>query len=138
MNHHDSQKRIAFTALIVTLVSLDTYIAFALARQQPIPWAMVAPYGALMAVGLLALPLVWWRHRAGSMCATALGVLNLLAELLATSGGLQLPAPMAQPTSPLIASTVAVSALVIVYGVRAWREPVPLQDRAVEPQTPSQ
>lgn len=114
--------RLAFTALVATLLSLDAYVAVALARQQPVPWAAVAPYATLAVAGLLAAPLVWWRQRAGYVGATAFGLLNVIANLLASAGGVWRVGALPQPTMPLIASTVTISALVVLYGVRAWRE----------------
>ena len=122
MDNHSTNVRIAFSALVATVFSLGLGVALGLARQHPLPGLIVAINGTIMTAALFALPLVWWRHKIGYACAIAVGVVNVVGDASAIISGLPFSQGMPEGTIAIIVSQIIVSALVIVYGVRAWRE----------------
>lgn len=122
MNNQSANVRIAFSALIATLFSLGLGVALGLARQHPLQGLIVAINGTIMTAGLFALPLVWWRHKAGYACAIAVGVINVVGDASAIMSGLPFSPGMPQGTIAIIGSQIGASVLVIFYCMRAWRE----------------
>jgi len=123
MEKQSPNVQMAVGALIATLFSLGIGVALGLARQHPMPGPIITINGTIMTVGLFALPLVWWRHKAGYICAIAVGLINVLGDGFAISTGLPFSEGMPQGTIAVIVSQIIASVLVIVYGIRAWREP---------------
>ena len=122
MREPSANVRIAVSSLVATLFSLGLGVALGLARQHPMPGMIVTINGTIMTVGLFALPLVWWSQKIGYGCAVAVGVVNVLGDAFAIATGLPFSEGMPQGTIAILVSQIAVSALVIVYCLRAWRE----------------
>lgn len=122
MNNQSANVRLAFSALLATLFSLGLGVALGLARQHPLPGLIVTVNGTIMTVGVFALPLVWWRHKAGYACAVVVGLVNVVGDASAIMSGLPFSQSMPQGTITIIVSQIIVSGAVIYYGVRAWRE----------------
>jgi hypothetical protein len=88
MTDQSANVRIAFSALLATLFSLALGVAIGLARQHPFPGLIITTNGTIMTLGLFALPLVWWRHKAGYACAIAVGTANVVGDVAAIISGL--------------------------------------------------
>jgi hypothetical protein len=114
---------VAVSALIATLFSLGLGVAVGLVRQHPMPGIVITSNGTIMTVGFFALPLVWWRYKVGYVCAIAVGLVNVIGDILAIASGLPFAEGMPQGTIAIIVSQIIVSVLVIVYCLRSWREP---------------
>jgi len=113
---------IAVSALVATLFSLGLGVALGLVRQHPMPGMIITVNGTILTVGLFALPLVWWRHKAGYICAILVGLINVVGDVSAIVSGLPFSEGMPEGTLAVILSQILVSALVIVYCIRAWKE----------------
>jgi hypothetical protein len=122
MEKPSTNVRVAVSALMATLFSLGLGVALGLSRQHPMPGPIITINGTIMTVGLFALPLVWWREKVGYACAVAVGLVNVLGDAFAVATGLPFSEGMPQGTIAVILSQIAVSALVIVYCLRSWRE----------------
>lgn len=122
MEQPSANVRIAVSSLVATLFSLGLGVAVGLAKQHPMPGMIVTINGTLMTVGLFALPLVWWHHKAGYVCAIAVGLINVIGDVFAIATGAPFSQGMPQGTIVVIVSQILVSALVILYCIRAWKE----------------
>ena len=122
MGEPSTNVRFAVSSLVATLFSLGLGVAVGLARQHPMPGLIITINGTIMTVGLFALPLVWWRHRTGYACAIAVGVVNVIGDAFAIASGVPFSEGMPQGTIAIIVSQIAVSAVVAVSCVRAWRD----------------
>lgn len=122
MSEPSTNVRVAVSSLVATLFSLGLGVALGLARQHPMPGMVVTINGTIITVGLFALPLVWWRHRAGYACAVAVGLINVTGDLFAIASGLPFAEGMPPGTIAIIVSQIAISVVLVVFCVRAWRE----------------
>lgn len=122
MEQPSANVRIATSSLVATLFSLGLGVAIGLAKQHPMPGMIITINGTIMTVGLLALPLVWWRHKFGYVCAIAVGLINVLGDIFAIASGLPFSEGMPEGTIAVIISQIIVSALVVFFCIRAWRE----------------
>lgn len=122
MTEPSANRRFGVSSLVAVLFSLGLGVALGLARQHPMPGMIVAVNGTIMTFGLFALPLVWWGHKTGYACAIAVGLVNVLGDAFAIGTGLPFSEGMPEGTIAVIVSQIAVSALVIVFCLRAWRE----------------
>jgi len=113
---------IAVSALLATLFSLGVGVAVGLVRQHPMPGPVITLNGTLMTVGLFALPLVWWQHKVGYLCAIGVGLINVVGDGVAIATGVPFSAGMPQGTIAILVSQLIVSVVVIVACLRAWRE----------------
>lgn len=112
---------LAVAAMIATLFSLGLGVAVGLVRQHPMPGMIITVNGTIMTVGLFALPLIWWRHKTGYVCAIAVGLINVLGDTIAIATGMPFSEGMPQGTIAIIVSQIIASALVIIYSIKAWR-----------------
>jgi hypothetical protein len=122
MEQPSANVRIATSSLVATLFSLGLGVALGLARQHPMPGMIITVNGTVMTLGLLALPLVWWQHKLGYACAIAVGLINVIGDVFAIASGMPFSEGMPQGTIAVIISQIVVSALVICFCMRAWRE----------------
>ncbi|GEM_PF-4092710 len=124
MEKHSTNVRIAVSALLATLFSLGLPVALGLARHLPEGMAglEITINGTLLTVGLFALPLVWWQHKAGYLCAIGVGVINVVGNGFAIAMGFPFSEGMPQGTIAVLVSQTVVSVVVIVFCLRAWRE----------------
>lgn len=120
MEKSSAFRQLVVASMIATLFSLGLGVALGLARQHPMPGPIITINGTIMTVGLFALPLVWWRHKAGYVCAIAVGLVNVLGDAFALATGLPLSEGMPEGTIGIIISQIIASALVIVYSIKAW------------------
>lgn len=130
MEQPSTNVQVAVSALIATLFSLGLGVAVGLARQHPMPGMIITVNGTIMTVGLFALPLVWWHHKAGYVCAIAVGLVNVLGDAFAIATGLPFSEGMPEGTIAVIISQIIASLLLILYPIKAWqaqtREEAPL------------
>lgn len=113
--------QLVVAAMIATLFSLGLGVALGLARQHPMPGPIITINGTIMTVGLFALPLVWWHHKAGYVCAIAVGIINVLGDAFAIATGLPFSEGMPEGTIAVIISQIITSLLLILYPIKAWR-----------------
>jgi hypothetical protein len=122
MEQPSTNVRMAVSALVATLFSLGLGVAVGLGRQHPMPGLIVTINGTIMTVGLFALPLVWWRHKAGYGCAIAVGLINVIGDGVALAQGLPFAPGMPPGTIAIIVSQILVSGMVILFCIRSWKE----------------
>ena len=114
----------AIASMIATLFSLGTGVALGLAKLHPMPGAIVITNGAIITVALFALPLMWWRNKAGYICAIFVGLANVVGDIMAFAQGLPGSEGMPQSMPFFIILQMVFSVLLIVYTVQMWREKI--------------
>ncbi len=114
----------AVAALVATLFSLGMPIALGLAKLLPMEVSGIAitSNATVLTVGLFALPLIWWRRKAGYVCGILVGAVNTLGNAFAIAQGNPFLPGMPTGTIAIFVSQTIVSVLVIVFCIRAWRE----------------
>lgn len=86
--------------------------------------ALVSVNGAIVAVSLFALPLVWWRQRVGYVG----GIIAALVDVLGNVAGIASGTPTSGEVMSLVLVLVPIMQTVfavpsVLFAVRAWREP---------------
>jgi hypothetical protein len=123
-NQMSTNWQVAIGSLVATLFSLGTGVAVGLAKLHPMPGPIVIINGAIITVGLFALPLVWWRNKIGYVCAILVGLVNVIGDLIGFAQGMPFSPGMPEGTPVFIVLQIIFSALLVVYTIRMWREKI--------------
>lgn len=128
MEKPSSNLQVAISSLVAVIVGHGVQFGMAMAGWVaqipgvPAPQVGVAFEATVVMFGILFLPLLWWRHKAGYVGSIALGILPTLLYVQGISsfwaaGEITIPELMIPPVA-----LAAISIVLIVYAYRASRE----------------
>lgn len=120
----NTQLAVASLSAMLFTNLLGIPVGFAIMGTHPEMAALVSVNGAIVAVTLFALPLVWWRHNAGYVA----GIIAALVNVLGNVAGIASSTPTSGEVMPPVLVLVPIFQTVfavpsILFAVRAWREP---------------
>ncbi|MFQ5761737.1 MAG: hypothetical protein ACE5PO_01765 [Candidatus Bathyarchaeia archaeon] len=119
MEKPSSSLQVALSAMVATIVMGGIVVSafFAQVPNSPPEIAAVLAASAML-LGLMFLPLMWWRNRAGYIGAIGVGIFTLIQGVIGLAGNI----PASNPVVAVEIVALVISVVLIVSSAAAWRE----------------